>query len=121
MQEALVALNTSRAKRAEAVLAMGIGLHSGLAVIGDIGSERRLEYTAVGDTVNVSSRVETLTKQLNVPVLATAATRELADGAFAWTPMLAAKVIGKHEPVVTYAPARLVLTRKSEEIWVTSE
>lgn len=121
MQEALVALNTDRAKRTEAMLAMGIGLHSGLAVIGDIGSERRLEYTAVGDTVNLSSRVEALTKQLNVPVLATAATRGLTNGEFTWTPMLAAKVIGKHEPVVTYAPTRPALTRRSVEIGVTSE
>lgn len=122
MQDALRRLNTERAQRADVLLAMGIGLHSGLAVVGDVGFERRLEYTAVGDTVNVSARIETLTKHLNVPVLATAATRALTDDRFAWTPMPATRIRGRREPLITYAPTGAVVQNtEAKSIALTSE
>ena len=56
---------------------MGVGLNSGPIVAGNIGSERRLEYTTIGDTVNTASRLEGLTKGTPYPLLVADATRKL--------------------------------------------
>jgi adenylate cyclase len=56
--------------------ALGAGLHSGPVMSGTIGSERRLEYAAVGDTTNVAARLQAHTKEAQVPLLLSGATRE---------------------------------------------
>lgn len=62
MHDALVYLNKERVKRGEFEIEIGIGLHSGNVIAGNLGNDKKLEYTVIRDTVNLASRIEDLTK-----------------------------------------------------------
>ena len=86
MLAALAGWNRERTGQGLAPLRMGIGLHYGQVVLGDIGSERSMAFATVGDTVNVTSRLQTLTRDLNATIVAStelieAVTRVAAEGA----------------------------------------
>jgi adenylate cyclase len=76
MLEAMAQLNRELGLEGAAALAIGIGIHTGPAIVGSIGSPNRLEYTAIGSTVNFASRVESLTKELGAQLLLTDVTRK---------------------------------------------
>lgn len=77
MKAAIEGCNTGRKGQA-APLAIGVGLHTGEAFVGNMGSKRRFAYSAIGDSVNLAARVEALTATLAEPVLITQATLEAA-------------------------------------------
>jgi adenylate cyclase len=70
MLAALAGWNRERAGQGLPPLRMGIGLHYGQVVLGDIGSERSMAFATVGDTVNVTSRLQTLTRDLDAVIVA---------------------------------------------------
>ncbi|MGI9391204.1 MAG: adenylate/guanylate cyclase domain-containing protein [Boseongicola sp.] len=61
----LAGWNQERAKDGRPPIGIGIGLHYGPTVLGDIGSERSMAFTVIGDTVNSASRIEGLTRKLD--------------------------------------------------------
>ena len=69
MVQAVDRWNAEQARRDEAPIRVGVGVHYGSVVMGDIGSQRHLEFAVVGDTVNVASRLERLTRTLSTPVV----------------------------------------------------
>ena len=79
---AVTQLNQELAAKGRAPIQIGIGIHSGPAIVGSVGSPQRLEFTAMGNTVNVASRIQGLTKTVGRPLLVTSTVRERAGNSF---------------------------------------
>jgi adenylate cyclase len=106
MQKECEVLNAKFAARGWPTLKIGVGLNSGTVRVGDMGSQVRRAYTAMGDAVNVASRLEGRTKGYGVGILVGEATRDLVkDVVFREVDKI--KVKGKDEAVTVYEPLGL--------------
>ena len=106
MIDALADLNQARAADGAPPIEVGIGVHTGRAVVGEIGPSERREYTVIGDTVNVASRVEGMTKERATPILVTQATRDASGEHFEWRAAGSSALRGRTEPIELFAPAQ---------------
>jgi adenylate cyclase len=103
MQEALKKLNEGWAKQGRPNLRMGIGIHTGFAIVGNIGSEKRMEYTAIGDTVNVASRLEHATKNYQTEILISESTLQGMENTYPVKLIGPIALPGRTEPIVAYS------------------
>jgi len=103
MRDALARYNQELASRGLPTLSFGVGIHTGDVVAGVMGSDRLMEFTVIGDPVNIASRVETLTRTHGVDILVTSDVQKTLDARFVVRAMPPAMVKGKAEPVETYA------------------
>jgi adenylate cyclase len=120
MRETLITLNEDWRAQAEAEqrafkpVRFGIGLNTGEACVGNLGSLRRFDYSAIGDEVNVASRLEGACKIFQVDIIASETTRAEAPD-FAWLEIDSVLVKGKTRPVGLYALAGDKTLAESEE------
>jgi len=85
MQREVELLNQDRVARGAAPIAIGIGIHTGPAVVGNIGSSDRVQYTAIGDSVNIAARL--VSKAAPAQIIVSETVRTLLDGASAFEPL----------------------------------
>jgi adenylate cyclase len=102
MKKALIALNEKRSERGENIIKIGMGLHHGDVVAGVLGSNDRMEYTVIGDTVNVASRIETATKEYGVDLLVSQSVYEQVKDDFEFKEVGETTLKGKENKTTLY-------------------
>ncbi|MDX1502548.1 MAG: adenylate/guanylate cyclase domain-containing protein [Thermoanaerobaculia bacterium] len=103
MRDVLRELNAEFEKRGLPRLGIGVGVNTDMVVAGNMGSETRLNYTVIGDGVNLASRLEGLTKRYGLEVIVSGSTRDAAPG-FVFRELDRVRVKGKAEAVRIYEP-----------------
>jgi len=106
MREALAQLNLKWSREGRPPLKIGVGLNHGNVLAGNIGSPRRMEFTVIGDAVNVASRIEGLTKEWHTDIAAGPQVKDLAGGQFFFRTLGTFRLMGKREGLRVFAVAR---------------
>uniref|UniRef100_UPI003D096838 adenylate/guanylate cyclase domain-containing protein n=1 Tax=Sedimenticola sp. TaxID=1940285 RepID=UPI003D096838 len=112
MVEGLEVVNAQLAGKNYPQISIGIGIHTGEVILGNIGSERKLDYTVIGDNVNLASRLEGLTKQYGFPIVVSEQTVAAITSDMAFAVLDQVRVKGKTGAVKIYAP----LTRQTSPV-----
>ncbi len=102
MTSRLAELNQQWSGRGMDTIEIGIGLNSGPANVGNMGSEQRLSWTAMGDNVNLASRLEGMTRQYRIPIIISESTHAQVKDRFVTREIDQIRVKGKKHPVTIY-------------------
>ncbi|RYG54644.1 adenylate/guanylate cyclase domain-containing protein, partial [bacterium] len=102
MRVALGELNKRRLSIGQSAIMIGMGLHTGRAISGTIGSNERMEYTVIGDTVNLTARIEASTKSFGTDLLVSDAIVASLPSTYLYSLAGEAEVKGKSEPIKMY-------------------
>jgi adenylate cyclase len=115
MVRRLEALNAELRGRKLPEIGLGIGLNTGTVCVGDMGSNMRRSYTVMGDAVNLSSRIEGLTRHYGVDILAGDETRRAVPepAGWRWVEVDKVRVKGKNRPVTLFTPVVVPLDRSA--------
>jgi class 3 adenylate cyclase len=106
IRRSLAGVNERRRANGESVIAFGVGIHTGEVVLGAVGLPRRSDYTAIGDTVNTASRIESLCKEYHVDSAISAAAAALLDqGAYKLERLGSAPIRGKEHEIEVFTLA----------------
>jgi len=103
-QDKLAELRPAFKQRIGKNMFMRIGINTGPAVVGNMGSRTRFDYTMLGDAVNLAARLEGINKQFGTYTMISQSTLELMGGAFAARELARVAVVGRKEPVTVYEP-----------------
>lgn len=103
MRKALLEFNKGRGGDKKPIIKIGSGLNYGPVIAGQIGSSDKMEYTVIGDAVNLASRIESLNKPFGTDILISHDLYEAVKDIFKVEKMKAIKVKGKEEPQIIYA------------------
>ncbi len=103
MRKALMEFNRGRGGDKKPIIKIGCGINTGPVLAGQIGSEDRMEYTVIGDAVNLASRIESLNKPFGTDILISTDSYEKVKGIFRVEPMQKIKVKGKTDPQQIFA------------------
>ncbi len=103
MRKALAEFNRGRGSEKKPVIKIGSGINTGEVIAGQIGSLERMEYTCIGDAVNLASRIESLNKSFKTDILISEHSMNLVRNIFRVEPMKRIRVKGKTDPQQIYA------------------
>lgn len=98
--------NADQAKKDGVQIRIGIGVHTGPVIAGNIGSDRKMEYTVIGDAVNIASRVQDLTKEFGVELIITQGCLSATHGKLEVQTLPPVHVKGKEQALQVYAVPR---------------
>jgi adenylate cyclase len=105
VRSSLAMIDALSKMKTETPLAIGIGLHAGEAIVGNIGSRARINYTIIGDAVNACSRLEGLTKKYGLQIIVSEQIKNaITSSDIIWRPVDIVRVKGKSEVMKLYEP-----------------